>query len=63
MMYEKLDQNEVGGERSCQLLLDSVMEDILEIEKFTYSDGDLYLTGLSYEEHLRTEVGVKYASK
>ncbi|KAF5272833.1 hypothetical protein FQR65_LT00429 [Abscondita terminalis] len=60
LMYEKLDQNEVGGLRSCQLLFTSVIEVGIELEKFAYTDGDLLLTGLSYKEYLQNEVGVKY---
>lgn len=62
-MYEKYDFNEIGGEHACQLLLESVMEDVLEVDKFAYNDGDIYLSGLSYKEHLETEVGVKYGSR
>lgn len=63
MLYEKLDQNEVSGERGCQYLLESVMEDIRDIENFYYTNADLLLLNLSYDEVLRKNVGVKHGSR
>ncbi|KAK5639470.1 hypothetical protein RI129_011962 [Pyrocoelia pectoralis] len=63
LMYEKLDQNDVGGLRACQLLMMSVMEVGIEIHKFLYTDGDLMLSSLSYREYLQKKIGTKYGSR
>ncbi|KAB0800987.1 hypothetical protein PPYR_05341 [Photinus pyralis] len=60
LVYEKLDQNDVGGLRACQLLMTSVIEVGIEIHKFLYADGDLMLYGLTYREYLEKEIGTKY---
>ncbi|KAF5305793.1 hypothetical protein FQA39_LY09129 [Lamprigera yunnana] len=60
VVYEKYDQNDVGGSRACQLLMTSVIELGIKMEKFTYTDGDLNLTGLSYREYLQEEIGAKF---
>lgn len=62
-MYNKCDQDEVGGDESCQLLFKSVVEESKQIDKIDYNDGDLKLSLLSYKEYLEREVGVKYGSK
>ena len=63
-MYEKYDQNEVGGFQTCQLLFKTIMQEMLEMNiQFEYHDGDIQLIQLSYEEYLRREIGVKYGSR
>lgn len=59
--YEKYDRNEVGGERGCQLLMSSVIEEIKGTIR--YYDGDLNNIDTTYAHFLAEKVGVDYASK
>lgn len=61
VVYEKYDQNEVGGSQGCQLLMKSVIQDVSH--NMTYTDGDLNLITIEYREYLTREIGTDYGSK
>ncbi|XP_017784282.1 PREDICTED: atrial natriuretic peptide receptor 2-like [Nicrophorus vespilloides] len=61
LMYEKYDQNQVGGDQGCQLLMKSFMELIKNMElKSKFVDGDIVMLKMSYEDYLTQKVGVDY---
>ncbi|KAK9723098.1 Protein tyrosine and serine/threonine kinase [Popillia japonica] len=60
LLYEKSDRNEVGGQNTCQLLQMSVLEELLNINEFKYHDGDMQLLKYSYDEYVKSVIGVDY---
>ncbi|XP_044257386.1 atrial natriuretic peptide receptor 2-like [Tribolium madens] len=60
LMYEKNQQNEVGGENSCKFILSSVVEEVKSVENLKYVDGDLVLLNKDYSNYLKENVGVSY---
>ncbi|CAH1158530.1 unnamed protein product [Phyllotreta striolata] len=56
VMYEKNDQNAVGGEKTCYLAMANLINEL----SIDYVDGDLEKLGLDYTEFFRTKVGVNY---
>ncbi|CAG9816745.1 unnamed protein product [Phaedon cochleariae] len=59
LMYERYQQEEVGGEDTCYLGMSSLAT---ELGKFQpdFVDGDLRLLGMNYTEFLMNKVGVDY---
>ncbi|XP_018320672.1 atrial natriuretic peptide receptor 1-like isoform X2 [Agrilus planipennis] len=60
LLYLKSNQNEVAGSESCYLLAKSVINELSQIERLAYLDGDLELNSVGYKEFLRERVGVRY---
>jgi hypothetical protein len=60
LMYEKDQQNEVGGENTCKFIMESIVEEVKYIDKLDYEDGDLVLLQKGYRYYLEQIVGVKY---
>lgn len=63
LMYEKDQQNEVGGENTCKFIMESIVEEVKYIDKLDYEDGDLVLLQKGYRYYLEQIVGVKYGRK
>lgn len=62
-MYEKTQQNEVGGENTCKFIMSSVVEEVKSVENLKYVDGDLELLNKDYRDYLKENVGVSNGSK
>ncbi|GJQ69918.1 hypothetical protein Trydic_g13325 [Trypoxylus dichotomus] len=60
LVYEKSDRTEVGGQNTCQLLQTSILEELFNLNDFKYHDGDMQLSKYTYNEYIRTVIGVEY---
>lgn len=60
-MYEKEDLNEVAGIRSCQLMLDTVIQ-LNKADVTARDDGDIQLANATYTQYYNS-IKTDYASK